>query len=269
MGLRIDGNISPLSAQRQAQQASNRLVQGLNRLASQQRINSAADDAAGLALAERFRSRVIQSTQESANLQSGISALQTAESALGAQQDAVGRLRELAVQSANGTLNDQQRQAINAEAQQLVDQIGQTAASTEFNGTQLLDGTNPTVPLGTESGDEISVQESTVDALGLNGLDLSTAAGATDALGRLDTASERISQNRAGIGAQQNRLESAIAQRAQSTQDAAEAESRIRDLDVARQVVEQTRDNALLQSAVAAVAQGNLQASSVSRLLGT
>lgn len=269
MGLRIDGNIPPLGAQRQTQQTSNRLIEGLNRLATQRRINSAADDAAGLAIAERFRSQVVQYTQESANLQSGVSALQTAEGGLSAQQDAVGRLQELAVQASNGTLTDDQRQAINTEAQQLLEQIGETGANTEFNGTQLLDGSNPTVALGTESGDEIALNESTPDSLGISGLDLSTAGGAADALNRLDTAADRISQNRATVGAQQNRLERAIDQRAQATQNAAEAESRIRDLDVAQQVIEQTRDETLLQSGIASIVQGNLQAGTVSRLLGT
>ena len=268
MGLRIDGNSPPLGAQRQTQQAGNRVIEGLNRLATQRRINSAADDAAGLAIAERFRSQVVQYTQESANLQSGVSALQTAEGGLESQQDAVGRLRELAVQGANGTLNDQQRQAINTEAQQLLEQVGGTGANTEFNGVQLLDGSNTTVPLGTESGEAIALNESTPDSLGINGLDLSTAGGAAQAVARLDTAANRISENRANIGAQQNRLEGAIVQRAQATQNATDAESRIRDLDVAKQVIEQTRNDTLLRSGIAGIAQGNLQAGTVSRLLG-
>lgn len=268
MGLRIDGNIPPLGAQRQTQQTSNRLIEGLTRLATQQRINTAADDAAGLAIAERFRSQVRQFTQEAGNLQSGVSALQTAEGGLESQQDAVGRLRELAVQASNGTLTDEQRQAINTEAQQLLEQIGETAANTEFNGTQLLDGTNTTVPLGTESGDTITLNESTPDSLGINGIDLSTADGAAQALEQLDTATTRISQNRANIGAQENRLDRAVEQRALAGQNAAEAESRIRDLDIARQVVEQTRNETLLQSGIAAIVQGNLQAGTVARLLG-
>ncbi len=266
MGLRIEGNIPP-SAQRQTQQTANRVIEGLNKLATQQRLNSASDDAAGVAIAERFRTQVRQFTQESTNLQAGVSALQTAEGGLESQQEAVGRVRELAVQASNGTLTDEQRQAINTEAQQLLEQIGETGASTEFNGTQLLDGSTTSIPVGTEGGNAISISESTRDSLGVNGVDLSTREGATAAIQQLDTAAERISANRANVGAQQNRIESAIAQREQATQNAGEAESRIRDLEVANQVIEQTRNDTLLRSGVAAIAQGNVQASTVSRLL--
>lgn len=270
MGLRIDGNIPPLGSHRQTQQTANRLINGLTRLASQRRINHAADDAAGLAIAERFRGQVAQFTQESANLQSGVSALQTAEGGLASQQDAIGRLRELAVQASNGTLTDEQRAAINTEAQHLLEHIGEIGGNTEFNGTQLLDGSNnTTIPLGTESGDEITLEESTLDSLGIGGLDLSTAGGAADAIDRLDAAANQISQHRANIGAQQNRLERGIEQRSLAAQNAADAESRIRDLDVARQVIEQTRNQTLLQSGIAAIVQGNLYAGTVSRLLGT
>jgi flagellin len=267
MGLQINGNIPPLGAQRQTQQAANRVAEGLTKLASQKRITTAADDAAGMAIAEGFRSQVRQFTQESVNLQSAVSALQTAEGGLESQQEAVGRVRELAVQASSGTLTADQRQAINAEAQQLLEQISETGAATEFNGTQLLDGSATSIPAGVESGTSFSVGESTRESLGIESVDLSTPEGAAAAVQQLDTASKRLTENRARVGAQENRLASATEQRALASQQAAESEAAIRDLDVARQVIEQSRNETVLQSGVAAMAQGNVQADTVSRLL--
>lgn len=269
MGLQINNNIPGLNAQRQAQSTSRSLLRNFEQLATGLRINRAADDAAGLAISERFRTQVRQFTQEVNNIQSGINAVQTAEGGLGTQQDAVGRIRELAVQAANGTLTDDQRTALNAEAQQLLDQIGDTAENTEFNGRQLLNGTAATVPLGTEAGDQVNFGTSTVDALGLNGLDIGTQAGATAALDRLDTAAQRIDQNRANLGAQQNRLERGIEARETTSVNLQNSESLLRDLDIARATTERTRNQVLLQGSLSALVQGNLVPQSAAQLLGT
>lgn len=268
MGLRINSNDTALSIQRQTQQTSAALLRGLERLATGQRINRAADDAAGLAIVERFRAQVSQFNQEAANLQTGINAVETADGALGAQGDAVQRIRELAVQAANGTLTDDQRAALNQEAQQLLEQVGETAENTEFNGQQLLTGAATAIDLGTEGNLQISVQESTVASLGLNGLDLTTQAGAQNALGAIDTALGRINENRANLGAQENRFTSAIEVRAEQVLNVEEAASRIRDIDIARQTIEQTRNNVLLQGGLAALAQSNIIGQNASRLLG-
>lgn len=269
MGLRINTNQTALNAQRQLLGTSRAQTQGIASLASGLRITRAADDAAGLAIAERFRSQVRQFDQESRNLQFGVNAARTAEGGLQIQQEGVARLRELAVQAASGTLTDEQRGAINAEAQQIIEQIDNTGRQTEFNELNLLDGSAQNVPLGTEGGEELDINESTAASLGIGGVDLSTQEGAEQAIQTLDTAAERVSQNRAEVGAQERRFESAIQQRELASQSAIEAESRIRDLDVARQTIEQTRNNILQQTGIAALLQSNLQGETAARLLGT
>lgn len=268
MGLQIGFSPASLFAQRETTQTVGRLNNNLEQLASALRINRAADDAAGLAIAERFRSQVRQLEQESNALQSGINAANTAEGALQGQSEAVSRLRELAVQASNGTLTDDQRQVLNEEAQQLVQEIDQTAQRTEFNGLQLLDGSNPNVSLDAEGENVLELPESTVDALGLNGLDLSTQAGAENAIAALDSAAEQISSNRASLGAQTNAFETAIDGLSAESTGLQEAESRIRDLDVAQASIERARNSLLLQANAAGLIQGNLVNQNAARLLG-
>ncbi|HNR33393.1 MAG TPA: flagellin [Candidatus Hydrogenedentes bacterium] len=268
MGLRINSNIPALNADRQTRNASGLVETSLRRLSTGLRINRAADDAAGLAIAERLNALARQSQVEINNLQSGVSVVQTAEGGLSVQQEATQRLRELALQASNGTLSDADRQAINAEAQQLIEQIGDIGENTEFNGTQLLNGSTPTIGLGTEGGIQVNLPESTAGALGIAGLDLGTQAGAQAALGTLDTALNRIDQSRAGLGAQQNRFESAIRQRETQGQNAREAESRIRDLDIALGVIDRTRGQLLQRAGLAALIQSNATPQSTLRLLG-
>ncbi len=267
MGLSINSNIPALGAQRNARQTNGILSKALQQLASGRRINRAADDAAGLAIAEGFNSQSRQGRVEINNLQSGISAAQTAEGGLGIQQDAVQRIRELAVQASNGTLSDDQRAALNAEAQQLVDQIDDTAAGTEYNGQNLLnEDTN--IDLGTEGSAQLSINESTADSLGVGGIDLSTAGGAAAALESADAALSEISQNRSNIGAQVNRFESGINQREVTVENTISAESAIRDADLARVAIEQSRGQILHQAGLAGLVQSNLAPQSALSLLG-
>lgn len=268
MGLKIGENSAGLNAARQVQQTTKLLLQNYQKLATGQRINRAADDAAGLAIAEALRSDVRQYTQEVENLQSGISASQTADGALEAQGDAVQRLRELAVQASNGTLTDEQRSAIDQEAQQLIEQIDAIGNDTEFNGTKLLDGSQSSVSLGTEGGDQLSLKESTASSLGISGIDLGTQAGAQDAISKLDDALNGISGNRASIGAQQGGFESAINVRETSNINFTEAESRIRDADFAKLVIEQTRNQILLGAGVNAIKKSGLNSQVAAGLLG-
>lgn len=269
MGLRINENVPALDANRQANKANQLLQRSLEKLSSGLRISRAADDAAGLAIADRFNTLARQSQAEISNLQSGVSVVQTAEGGLATQQDALQRLRELAVQASNGTLSDADRQALNSEAQQLIEQIGETAESTEFNGTQLLNGSTPTVDLGAEGSVQVNLPNATAGALGVGGVDLSTQAGAQSAIDTLDTALNTIDQDRASLGAQQNRFESAIRQRELQGQNARESESRIRDLDIASGVMEEMRGQALLQGSLSALIQGNIVPQSALRLLGS
>ena len=268
MGLKIGANPAGLNASRQVQQTTKSLLQNYQKLASGQRINGAADDAAGLAIAEALRTDVRQYTQEVENLQSGISASQTADGALEAQGDAVQRLRELAVQASNGTLTDDQRASINEEAQQLVEQIDATGNGADYNGTKLLDGSQSSVPLGTEGGEQLSLKESTTSSLGVSGIDLGTQSGAQDAISKLDDALNGINENRASIGAQQSGFESAINVRETASINAADAESRIRDADVAKVVIEQTRNQILLGAGINAIKQSGINSQIASGLLG-
>lgn len=268
MGLNINTNIPALFGRRLANQSANRLGQDLSRLASGLRINRAADDAAGLAIAEGFRTQVRALNQEINNIQTGVNLTQTADSALGAQNDAVSRIRELAVQAANGTLSDDQRSALNAEAQQLLQGIDDLAQNTEFNGQGLIDGTAGEINLEASGELQVNIDESTVDSLALNGLDISTQGGAQAAINALDSAGIQINQNRAGIGAQENRFVRAIEQREEASLNQQAAESRIRDLDVALAVIERNRDQALLQGGLSALVQSNVTASNALVLLG-
>lgn len=268
MGLNINGPGASLFGLQQLDRATGGLQQSQERLASLLRINRAADDAAGLAIAETFRSQVREANAEVAGIQSGISLLQTTEGGLSSQSDAVARLRELATQASTGTLSAEQRSAINTEAQQLVQEIDATAQNTEFNGVRPLDGSSPGISVDGGGSLDVQFDESSVASLGLSGLDLSTQAGATAALDQLDTAAQTISTNRSSIGAQENALGVAAEQRSVTSVNLQEAESRIRDLDVARAFVEQTRNQLLQQFGVAAVAQSNVTNQLASRLLG-
>ncbi len=267
MGLRIN-NLPNAGALRQSNKATKNLLRGLERLASQERINRAADDASGLSISERLRSEIRAGQQENENLQSGVNLVQTAEGGLSAQQDAVGRLQELAVQASNGILTDDQRASLNAEAQQLVEQIDQTGSSTEFNGTQTLDGSVSNVDLGTSGSEEVNVEVSNASTLGVDSIDLSTQAGASAAISAAETASTRISGNRSSLGAQQARFERSIENREIRIVNEQEADSRIRDLDVARQSIEQSRNQLLQQSSLSALNNSSLVGETALRLLG-
>lgn len=268
MGLNINTNIPAIQGARQARRSDRALSNVLGQLATQRRINRAADDAAGLAIAERFNTQIRQGQVEARNLQSGINVAQTAEGGLSVQQDAVQRIRELSIQAQNGTLSDANRAALNEEAQQLRQQIDSVATDTEFNGQALLNQ-DQTIDLGTEGGNQIALAESTSASLGLDTLDLSTAAGAAAATQAADSALESIGSNRATIGAQQNRFESAIAQREVAVLNQQESESSIRDLDLARATVERTRNELLLHGSISTLVQSNVTPQSALRLLGT
>lgn len=268
MGMRINDSNPALNAARQAGSAAKALNKNLAALAGGLRINQAADDAAGLAIAEGLRARARQFTRESANLQSGISMIQTAEGGLSSQQEGVSRLRELALEAANGTLTDDQRAALQTEAQQVLEQVGRTAEETEFNGRAVLDGAEPVTELGVEGGARVEIEGSTLADLGLEGVDISTAEGAAAAVQKLDEAANRISENQSSLGAQQNRLEQAVEVREQGAEALSEAESRIRDADVARVAIERARNEALLQGALGAASQGRIAPQMAARLLG-
>jgi flagellin len=268
MGLRINNSTAASTAQRQVTKSSQATQKSLQRLSSGLRINQAADDAAGLAVSERFRTRIREQNTQIQNLQTGVNVVSTADGALQSQGEAIGRIRELAVSAASGTLSPEDRTALNKEAQQLLEQVDKTSQDTEFNGQKLLNGSSGTIQLGAGGGGQVNINASTANSLGLNGLDLTTQAGAQAALDKLDTAAGNIDQNRAGLGAQQNRFETAIRGREIEVENTSAAESRLRDLDVAQETLKNTRSKMLLQMGTSMMAQANTTAQMAGQLLG-
>ncbi len=268
MGLSINSNIPALQAGRQTRQANGLLSRTLQQLATARRINRAADDAAGLAIAEGFNTRARQGQVEINNLQSGVSLAQTADSGLSVQQDALQRLRDISLQASNGTLSESDRAALNAEAQQLQQQINSVAGDTQFNGTQVLNQ-DQTVDLGTEGGNQVQLQSSTAADLGVNTVDLTTPGGAQAATAAIDQALAGVADRRSNLGAQINRLGSAINQRETSVLAARESASQIRDADVARAVTERNRAQLLLQAGIGSIAQANVTPQTALNLLGS
>ncbi len=273
MGLRINTNTASLNAQRNLSNTTDGLQRSLARLSSGLRITRAADDAAGLAISERFRSEVRSLQQAQRNALDGISLLQIAEGALNETSGSLIRLRELAIQSANGTLGAGERGSLDSEFQALLSEIDRVAAVTEFNGTQLLDGTAPTVTfqvgVNNTANDQISVAgvDATTTGLGVNALAVDTQANAQAALATLDTAIDSVSNLRATFGTAQNRLESTIRSIAVSVENTSAAESRIRDVDVASETAILTKNQVLQQAGIAVLAQANVSTQSALSLL--
>lgn len=273
MGLRINTNTASLNAQRNLTETTTQLQRSMERLSSGLRITRASDDAAGLAISERLRAEVSSLQQAQRNAMDGISMLQVAEGALNETSGTLIRLRELAIQSSNGTLGSGERAALDTEFQDLLAEIDRVAAVTEFNGTQLLDGTAPTVAFqvgtGNTANDRISVTgvDATASGLGVGALAVDTDVNAQAALDVLDTAIDSVSTLRAGFGTAQNRLESTIRSIAVSVENTAAAESRIRDVDVASETAILTRNQVMQQAGISVLSQANVSSQSALALL--
>lgn len=265
MGLRVNSNLLSTNAQRNLQNITNRLGGNFSRLSSGLRITTAADDAAGLGISERMRADIASYGQAARNTQDGISLVQTAEGALGEVSSNLGRLRELAVQSSNGTLSDEDRDAIDEEFQALVSEIDRIAAETDFNGVQLLDGTvtDSSIQVGIDSGsnDTITVDfaDATATGLGVNSLNVQDVTNSNSALATIDTAIDSVNTARSELGASQNRLQSAFRSITNTRENLSAAESRIRDVDVASETADLSRNSILQQAATSVLAQANAQ----------
>lgn len=272
MGLRVNTNIASLTAQRNLSSVSGRLQGNFSRLSSGLRIATAADDAAGLGISEKMRSQIRSYTAAGRNAQDGISLVQTAEGALSEASNIMGRMRELAVQASNGTLSTTDRATINDETGALIEELDRIASSTEFNGVNLLDGSSATagIQVGINDGETINVnlQDTTTATLGVDSVDTTTAANASDALATIDTAIDTLNTARGSLGASQNRLTSAFASIQSSRENLSAAESRIRDVDVAHETADLTRNTILQQAAVSVLSQANVQPQLALRLLG-
>jgi flagellin len=242
------------------------LDKSLERLSSGYRINRAGDDAAGLAISENLKAQIRGLKQASRNAQDGVSLVQVAEGALNEISSILIRLRELAVQAASDTIGPVERQFLNVEYDQLVSEIDRIADGTEFNGTQLLSGTGSILDfqVGTRNDpniDRISFDASKADAnasaLGVNLTSVADKASAQNSLSAIDSAIVGVSAMRADFGAIQNRLQSTISNVAVSMENMSAANSRIRDVDVAEETAELTRNNILLNAGSSVLAQAN------------
>lgn len=275
MGLRINTNIASITAQRSLASVTERLAVHYRRLATGLRISTAADDAAGLAISERLRAQLRSIDQASRNATDGISLVQTGEGALNEVGDILQRLRELAVQASNGTMTHGDRQTLDDEFAQLVLEVDRIARGTEFNGIRLLDGSASTVTfqvgIGIQDGvDRIAATLSPMLAtsLGLDVLGITNVANAHASMTALDEAISRVSSGRGRLGAMQNRLQSTIRYLGVQAENLSAAESRIRDVDFARETAELARDQILQQASIAVLAQANQQPQLALRLLG-
>jgi flagellin len=266
MGLRINTNVASLNAQRNLMGTKWGLDKSLEKLSSGYRINRAGDDAAGLAISENLRAQVRGLKQASRNAQDGISLVQVAEGGLNEISSILIRLRELAVQAASDTIGPVERQFLNVEYDQLVSETDRIADSTEFNGTQLLSGTGSILDfqVGTRNDpniDRLSFDASKADAnsaaLGVNLTSVADKASAQNSLAAIDSAIVSVSAMRADFGAIQNRLQSTVGNIAVGVENLSAANSRIRDVDIAEETAELTKNNILLQAGTSVLAQAN------------
>ena len=275
MGLRVNTNVASINAQRNLSTVTDRLSTNYRRLSTGLRISTASDDAAGLAISERLRSQVRSLDQAKRNANDGISLVQTGEGALNEVSSILVRLRELSIQSSNGSVSAKDKDTLNEEFKSLVNEVDRIGRSTEFNGIKLLDGSSSSVSFqvgfGTTSGiDTLSVSLSAAlsTSLSLNSLDIGSSGATTTALTSIDSAINTISSLRGSLGAAQNRLGSTINNLAITVENLSAAESRIRDVDVAYETAQLTRNNILQQASISVLSQANSQPQSALRLLG-
>jgi flagellin len=272
MGLRINNNVAAMNAYRNLSVTDGQMAKSLEKLSSGFRINRAADDAAGLAISEGLRSQIGGLKVAVRNTQDGVSVVQTAEGALTEVHAILQRMRDLAVQSSNDSNDTNSRAALNAEATALKTELTRISDKTTFNNVALLDGTFTAkqFQVGYASGDTIQVDiAQDFDAVGLavDGVDLTTQAGASTAITSLDTAIKTVSTERGKLGALQNRFEHTINNLNVAIENLSTSESRIRDTDMAQEMMSFTRSQILSQAGTSMLAQANQAPQSVMQLL--
>jgi flagellin len=278
--------MSALYANRSLGVTQTDVAKSIERLSSGQRINRAGDDASGLAVSEKMRGQIRGLNQAERNIQNGVSFIQTSEGYLQETQDILHRIRELSVQSANGIYVDEDRMQIQVEVSQLVDEINRIASHAQFNGMNILTGAfardsttdrvmQIQVGANMDQNERIYIGTMTAQALGLqnaqeeNGaINIAGPEQANQAIGTIDAALKQISKQRADLGAYQNRFEMAAEGVAIAAENLQAAESRIRDADMAAEMVTYTKDQILSQAGSAMLAQANVRTQSVLQLLG-
>ncbi|AZB44534.1 flagellin [Bacillus sp. FJAT-42376] len=294
--MRINHNIAALNTYRQLNSANGAQGKSMEKLSSGLRINRAGDDAAGLAISEKMRGQIRGLDQASRNSQDGISLIQTAEGALNETHDILQRMRELAVQSSNDTNTSADRGELQKEVNELAKEITRISNTTEFNTMKLLDGSRDsassvtgaadlTFQIGANQSQTMTLAIGKMDAASLlvatgaaatnggdatvtAGIDISTnAAAASSAITTINNAIETVSAERSKLGANQNRLEHTINNLGTSSENLTAAESRIRDVDMAKEMMNQTKNSILSQAAQAMLAQSNQMPQGVLQLL--
>lgn len=269
--MRINNNMMAMNTHRQLGLANAGGAKSMEKLSSGYRINRAGDDAAGLSISEKMRAQVRGLNMASKNAQDGISMIQTAEGALDETHSILKRMRELAVQAANDTNVTVDRTAIKDEIDELVAEIDRIANSTTFNEKKLLDGslTSAKFQIGADKGVSMSLKVGTMkaSALSVDALKVDTHTNAGSAISKVDAAIKKVSAQRSKLGANQNRLEHTIRNLDNAAENIQAAESRIRDVDMAKEMMEQTKQNILQQASTAMLAQANQAPQTVLQLL--
>jgi flagellin len=264
MGLRIQNNVEAFNAHRQLTGTAGKAAKAMEKLSSGYRVNRAADDAAGLAISEKMRAQIGGLAQAQRNAQDGVSLVQTAEGNLDEVHSMLQRVRELAVQYKNGTLSTSDQAAIQTEVNQLASEIERIGASAKFNGITLLATSGSvTFQVGVNDGDSITV--STI-SLGST-LGTFTSLSNSTAISAIDAAISSVSAARATFGAVQNRLEHSMASTQVYQENLTAAESRVRDVDMAAEMVELTKNQILLQAGTSMLAQANQAPQSILSLI--
>ena len=267
----ISHNLNAMNAHRQMKANTTNTGKSIEKLSSGLRINRAGDDAAGLAISEKMRSQIRGLNQGSTNAQDGISMVQTTEGALTETHSMLQRLKTLATQSANGTYIDSDRVLIQKEVDQLTDEITRIAKQTEFNGNTVLyqSGKEFDFQVGNKSGQVITItmKKMSASALSISSLSMSSKSNASAALSTIEAAINTVSEHRATLGAVQNRLEHTIASTDTTAENIQASESRIRDTDMAKEMMEYTKSNILTQAAQSMLAQANSAPNQVLSLL--
>jgi flagellin len=273
MALTINTNVASLNAQRNLSTTQLALNKSMERLSSGLRINRAGDDAAGLAIFQNMQANIRSMNQAVRNANDGISMVQTAEGALGETSNILLRMRELATQSASGTVSDTQRGNIQVEFAALQDEITRISTVTNFNGTSLLNASLTTtlqIGSGNSSNDRLDVVTTgaSATALGVNASSVTTSTTAQTALTAIDTAISSVSTMRGSLGAVQNRLQSTINNLQVAVENTSAANSRIVDVDVAAESANMTRSQILTQAGVSILSQANQNPQLALKLLG-
>lgn len=271
----INHNMNAMNAHRNMGMNTNAAGKSMEKLSSGLRINRAGDDAAGLSISEKMRAQIRGLDQASRNSQDGISLIQTAEGALQETQNILQRMRELAVQAANDTNVADDRTAIAAEISTLTSEIDRIASTTQFNEKNLLDGSLVTnganLQIGANSATaltlEINISNMGSTSLGVNAINVTSNTNAKAAIDSINTAIKNVSTQRSSLGANQNRLEHTIANLDNASENLTAAESRVRDVDMAKEMMSFSKNNILQQAAQAMLAQANQQPQGVLQLL--